>query len=89
MNENSELINDYSHNAKNPVYNLRFLVKNKINRSEIIIPKLDIKLRDYEIKNGEKLFWGVQKRMLQKWSKNGFGWSKNVCFENGQKNVFQ
>ena len=55
LNENSELINDYSHNAKNPVYNLRFLVKNKINRSEIIIPKLDIKLRDYEIKNGEKL----------------------------------
>ena len=32
LNENSELINDYSHNAKNPVYNLRFLVKNKINR---------------------------------------------------------
>ena len=55
LNENSELINDYSHNAKNPVYNLRFLLKNKINRSEIIIPKLDIKLRDYEIKNGEKL----------------------------------
>tara|TARA_B100001173_G_scaffold311923_1_gene330865 strand:- start:90 stop:1130 length:1041 start_codon:yes stop_codon:yes gene_type:complete len=56
LNENSELIiDDYSHNAKNPVYNLRFLVKNKINRSKIIIPKLDIKLRDYEIKNGEKL----------------------------------
>ena len=55
FNENSEFIDDYSHNAKNPVYNLRFLVKNKIDRSEIIIPKLDIKLRDYEIKNGEKL----------------------------------
>ena len=55
LNENSELIDDYLHNAKNPVYNLRFLVKNKINRTEFIIPKLDIKLRSYEIKNGEKL----------------------------------
>ena len=55
LNENSQFIHDYAHNAKNPVYNLRFLLKNKIHRSEIIIPKLDIKLRDYEIKNGEKL----------------------------------
>ena len=55
LNENLEYIDDYSHNAKNPVYNLRFQVKNKIDRSEITIPKLDIKLRDYEIKNGEKL----------------------------------
>ena len=55
MNENLEFIDDYSHNAKNPVYNLRFLIKNKIDRTKIIIPKLDIKLRDYEIKNGEKL----------------------------------
>jgi len=55
LNENLEYIDDYSHNAKNPVYNLRFQIKNKIDRSEITIPKLDIKLRDYEIKNGEKL----------------------------------
>jgi len=67
LNKNSELINDYSHNAKNPVYNLRFLVKNKINRTEIIIPKLDIKLRDYEKKNGEKLLksmFKVQKPVI-------------------------
>ena len=55
LNENLEYIDDYSHNAKNPAYNLRLQVKNKIDRSEITIPKLDIKLRDYEIKNGEKL----------------------------------
>ena len=55
LNENLEYIDDYSHNAKNPVYNLRFQIKNKIDRSEITIPKLDIKLRDYEIKNGDKL----------------------------------
>ncbi len=55
LNENLEYIDDYSHNAKNPAYNLRLQVKNKIDRSKITIPKLDIKLRDYEIKNGEKL----------------------------------
>ena len=55
LNQNLEYIDDYSHNAKNPAYNLRLQVKNKIDRSEITIPKLDIKLRDYEIKNGEKL----------------------------------
>ena len=55
LNENSNSFDDYSHNAKNPIYNLRHQIKNKINRFNKKIPKLDIKLRDYEIENGKKL----------------------------------
>ena len=55
LNENSKSFDDYSHNAKNPIYNLRHQIKNKINRFNKKIPKLDIKLRDYEIENGKKL----------------------------------
>ena len=46
---------DYTHNAKNPIYNLRHHLKNQIERENYTIPKLDFKLRDYEIQNGEKL----------------------------------
>ena len=55
LNENLKSFDDYSHNAKNPIYNLRYLIKSKINRCNNKIPKLDIKLRDYEIENGKKL----------------------------------
>ena len=37
------------------IYNLRYQLKNQIDRVNDTIPKLDIKLRDYEIQNGEKL----------------------------------
>ena len=46
---------DYTHNAKNPIYNLRYHLKNQIDRENYTMPKLDFKLRDYEIQNGEKL----------------------------------
>ena len=54
---NKELlkIKDYTHNAKNPIYNLRYHLKNQIDRENYTMPKLDFKLRDYEIQNGEKL----------------------------------
>ena len=54
---NRELSNfkDYNHNAKNPVYNLRNVIKNKLNRLNKDISKLDLKLRGYEIDNGYKL----------------------------------
>ena len=54
---NGELSNfeDYNHNAKNPVYNLRHVIKNKLNRLNKDISKLDLKLRGYEIDNGYKL----------------------------------
>ena len=55
INKELSKIKDYSHNAKNPIYNLRYQVKNQIDRVNYAIPKLDIKLRDYEIQNGEKL----------------------------------
>jgi len=54
---NKELSNikGYTHNAKNPIYNLRFQIRNRLNRLDKIISKLDIKLREYEIQNGSKL----------------------------------
>ena len=54
---NKELlkIKDYTHNAKNPIYNLRYHLKNQIDRQNYTMPKLDFKLRDYEIQNGKKL----------------------------------
>ena len=54
---NKELSNikGYTHNAKNPIYNLRFQIRNELNRLDKIISKLDIKLREYEIQNGSKL----------------------------------
>ena len=55
INKELSKIKDYSHNAKNPIYNLRYQVKNQIDRVNYSIPKLDIKLRGYEIQNGEKL----------------------------------
>ena len=55
INKELSEIKDYSHNAKNPIYNLRFQLKNQIDRVNDTIPKLDIKLRDYEIQNGKKL----------------------------------
>ncbi len=55
INKELSKIKDYSHNAKNPIYNLRYQVKNQIYRVNYAIPKLDIKLRGYEIQNGEKL----------------------------------
>ena len=55
INKELSKIKDYSHNAKNPIYNLRYQLKNQIDRVNYTIPKLDIKLRDYEIQNGEKL----------------------------------
>ena len=55
INKELSKIKDYSHNAKNPIYNLRYQVKSQIDRVNYAIPKLDIKLRDYEIQNGEKL----------------------------------
>jgi len=48
-------LKDYKHHAKNPIYNLRYQVKNQLDRVNKTIPKLDIKLRNYEIVNGEKL----------------------------------
>ncbi len=55
INKELSTIKDYTHNAKNPIYNLRYQIKNQLNRVNYTIPKLDIKLRDYEIQNGEKL----------------------------------
>ena len=55
INKELSKIKDYSHNAKNPIYNLRYQLKNQLDRVNYAIPKLDIKLRDYEIQNGEKL----------------------------------
>ena len=55
INKELSKIKDYSHNAKNPIYNLRYQLKNQIDRVNYTIPKLDIKLREYEIRNGEKL----------------------------------
>ena len=55
INKELSKIKDYSHNAKNPIYNLRFQLKNQTDRVNYTIPKLDIKLRDYEIQNGNKL----------------------------------
>ena len=55
INKELSKIKDYSHNAKNPIYNLRYQLRNQIDRVNYAIPKLDIKLRGYEIQNGEKL----------------------------------
>ncbi len=55
FNKELSKIRDYTHNAKNPIYNLRYQLKNQLDRVNYTIPKLDIKLRDYEIQNGEKL----------------------------------
>ena len=55
INEELLKINDYHHNAKNPIYNLRFIIHNKLNKVNNVIPKLDIKLREYEIQNGKNL----------------------------------
>ena len=55
LNKDFSDIEDYIHNAKNPIYNLRYQMRNQLNRFDDIIPKLDIKLRDYEIQNGHKL----------------------------------
>lgn len=54
---NKELshIKDYNHHAKNAIYNFRYQLRNQVDRLNNTIPKLDIKLRDYEIENGEKL----------------------------------
>ena len=51
---NSDLsnINDYVHYAKNPIYNFKNTFFNKMSNK---FPKLNIKLRDYEIKNGKKI----------------------------------
>ena len=48
-------LEDYKHHAKNPIYNLRYQLKNQLDRVNKTIPKLDLKLRDYEIINGGKL----------------------------------
>jgi ADP-heptose:LPS heptosyltransferase len=55
LNSNLFYLKDYRHHAKNSIYNLRFQLKNKINRDKKKIYKLDIKLRDYEIEYGNKL----------------------------------
>ena len=55
INKELSKIKDYGHNAKNSIYNLRYQLKNQIDRVNYTIPKLDIKLRHYEIQNGEKL----------------------------------
>ena len=55
LNKELSSLEDYNHNAKNPVYNLRHAIKNKLNRLNKDISKLDLKLRDYEIDNGYKL----------------------------------
>ena len=55
FNKELSKIKDYTHNAKNPIYNLRYHLKNQIERENYTMPKLDFKLRDYEIQNGEKL----------------------------------
>ena len=55
FNKKLSKIKDYTHNAKNPIYNLRYHLKNQIDRENYTMPKLDFKLRDYEIQNGEKL----------------------------------
>ena len=55
FNKELSKIKDYTHNAKNPIYNLRHHLKNQIHRENYTMPKLDFKLRDYEIQNGEKL----------------------------------
>ena len=55
LNRELSHFEDYNHNAKNPVYNLRHVIKNKSNRLNKDISKLDLKLRGYEIDNGYKL----------------------------------
>ena len=55
INDNLIELDDYSHHAKNTIHNLRYQLKNKINRCDKKINKLDIKLRDYEIENGKKI----------------------------------
>ena len=55
LNDKLTHFKDYKHHAKNPIYNLRYQVKNHLDRVNKTIPKLDIKLRNYEIQNGEKL----------------------------------
>ena len=55
INNNLIELDDYSHHAKNAIHNLRFQLKNKIDRSKDEISKLDLKLRDYEIENGKKI----------------------------------
>ena len=54
INSNLSEFDDYSHHAKNTIHNLRYQLKNKINRCDKKIYKLDIKLRDYEIQYGKK-----------------------------------
>jgi len=55
LNDKLTHFKDYKHHAKNPIYNIRYQVKNQLDRVNKKIPKLDVKLRNYEIQNGEKL----------------------------------
>lgn len=55
LNDKLTHLEDYKHHAKNPIYNLRYQFKNQLDRVNKTIPKLDLKLRDYEIINGGKL----------------------------------
>ena len=55
LNDKLVHLKDYRHHAKNPIYNLRYQFKNQLDRVNKTIPKLDLKLRDYEIINGGKL----------------------------------
>ena len=55
LNDKLTHLEDYKHHAKNPIYNLRYQLKNQLDRVNKTIPKLDLKLRDYEIINGGKL----------------------------------
>lgn len=56
FNENISHYSDYNHNAKNPIYNFRFVIRKKmkfvLNKN---IPLLEINLREYEIENGKKI----------------------------------
>ena len=55
LNDKLTHFKDYKHHAKNPIYNIRYQVKNQLDRVNKKIPKLDVKLRNYEIQNGKKL----------------------------------
>ena len=59
LNKEFNSVEDYEHNAKNPVYNLRNVIKNKLNRLKKDISKLDLKLRGYEIDNGNKILKSI------------------------------
>ena len=59
LNDKLTHFKDYKHHAKNPIYNIRYQVKNQLDRVNKKIPKLDVKLRNYEIQNGEKLLKSI------------------------------